>query len=382
MDTKVHSFLGGAVLILFAIFSPLAAIAQGVLVRSAGELQAALQTTDGGVIRLAEGNYGELEIKRKFPALVTLQSETRHGAVFAGIRLKGVQNLELADLTSENGIFVVEGSSKISVTGARIVGTFYCRDVEGLVVRDVDISGGQYGLILNSVSQFVVAQNRIRWTTEDLMRITGRSFDGLLEYNILADTVAKRPKHPDLLQLFGTKGVSPKNITIRRNLLIDPEVKGDVIAQGIFVSDPRSSAGFQDLLIEENLISTRSPNSIYIDGGQKNVVVRRNSLIPGAGDGGAMVRLARKSAMTNEGTLVEGNTAKLLVDETKASRIGKNLFYGRKAPLRRFFSGPGERWQDFVPIADSPLDRSGMGAVAFLADLQAGRAHLGPSWVK
>ena len=95
-----------------------------------------------------------------------------------------------------------------------------------------------------------------------------------------------------------------------------------------------------------------------------------------------MVRLARKSAMTNEGTLVEGNTAKLLVDETKASRIGKNLFYGRKAPLRRFFSGPGERWQDFVPIADSPLDRSGMGAVAFLADLQAGRAHLGPSWVK
>lgn len=360
-----------------------AAFAKDIRVSNSAELRAALAASDGGTITLADGRYETLELNRKFPAPVILRGETRAGVVIGGVWLEGVSNLSFQHLSVEGTLSIRRNSSDLVIDGLAVKGMIYCRDVDRITIHDTDIHADGFGLILNSVRDFRVTQNRIRFATEDLMRIAAHSSDGLVAYNIISDTQAKRPMHPDLLQLFGNRGNTPHDIVIRRNLLTDPPAEGDVAAQGIFVSDPRSAGGFRNMLIEENLISVASPNSIYIWGGEKNFIIRNNTLVPSRGDGGAMIRLAKRNDMVNAGTRVEGNVAKILVDETKGSHIGQNYIYGRNAPMAHLFQGKGQsaRWQDFLPRVNTRLEQSGHGATAFLNDLQAGKVRLGPSWI-
>ena len=370
--------------ILFGgVFFVTAALAQDLHVRTSAELQAALTAAQGGTITLADGQYDLIEISRKFPAPVVVQGASRQGVVIAGIQLEGVTNLALRQFTLQGSLSIKGNAADIAVEGLMIEGSIYCRDVARIVIHDNDIRATKFGLILNSVQEFTVTHNRIRFASEDLMRITTRSSAGLVAYNIISDTQAVRPMHPDLLQIFGYGGNTPHDIVIQRNLLTDPPARGDVIAQGIFVSDPRSAAGYRNILIAENLISVSSPNSIYVWGGEENVVIRNNTLIPAAGDGGAIIRLAKRNDLTNAGTWVIGNVAKLLRDETKGSQIGENYFFGRNARMASLFEGRGAalQWQDFAPRYNTPPARDGMGAIDFLQDLAAGRVYLGPSWV-
>jgi hypothetical protein len=369
---------------------PQGLVAQDLRVTTSVELRDALETIQGGTILLADGSYEALEIEGAFEHTVTLRAERLHGAVLASIHLSAVANLRLEDLVTQGTLSIRDDSSDIAVTGMRIHGTLYCRDIDRLTITDVEVSGGTFGIVLNSIRHFTVSHNLIQRASEDLMRVTGDSYDGVIEYNILFDAVAQRPTHPDLIQFFGSRaGDTPRDITVRRNLLVDPDAPGDVTAQGIFVSDPRGGEGYHNILIEENLINTRSVNTIYINGGLSNVVVRNNTLIPGNGDGGAMIRLAEKSEIGNPGTVVVGNVIKLLVDETEESQIGENYIYGRDAPLARMFFGPGTQWQHYLPVPGSVYDRSGQGAVRFLQELEAasqpgatGGVRLGPIWAQ
>lgn len=382
--------LSGLFLLFAGLLLPSGLWAEEVRVRNAAELREALSRPAVEVITLANGHYGELSAPAGFGRPVTLRAERRHGAVFDAIKLEKVRGVGFRDIAVDGSLSIRGPSADVDIRGVQIRGTLYLRDIDRAVIHDNEVAGGKFGVILNSIRNFSLRHNTIRKASEDLLRITGDSAFGLVEYNIILDTVAVRPTHPDLIQFFGLEGYTPHDIVIRRNLLSDPDIKDHVTAQGIFVSDPRSVAGFRNILIEENLIRTRSTNTIYINGGQRNVIVRRNTLMPSSGDGGAIIRLVGKAGLGNTGTLVEGNVAKILLDETKQSRIGRNFIYGRNAPLAQMFSGPsgGTRWEDFMPVLGSELDRSGMGARVFLEELQAERGkppgqrrvYLGPSW--
>lgn len=347
------------------------------------ELRQALTDTTGGTILLTPGEYGELKLsQRRYAAPVILKSEVPRRAVFTKIALDGARNLMFDGMQLQQGFSATNKSSDITLTNIDSKNVLYFRDVSNLVVQNVSATGGQYGIILNSVQNFTVTHSLFGDATEDVMRITGDSYGGLVEYNLIYDVIAVPPTHPDLIQLFAARGKTPHDIAIRRNLLRDkPDTGPKRSAQGIFMSDP-AAGGYRNMLIEENLISVKSPNSIYINGGQANVVVQNNILIPGAGDGGAMIRLAEKSGRDNSGTTVSGNIAKLLNDETQKSKIQRNYLYGRKAALARLFPGRGDRWQDFVPLPRSGAAKSGMGAREFLQELADGRARLGPDWLE
>jgi len=366
-------------LLSLALLAGPGAAADPVRVRDAAGLARALAAADGGEILLEPGSYGALELRR--PAgPVTLRAVRPHRAVFTTIRIAGGGNLLFDGIAADK--LVAERAAGIGLVNAQIRGLVYCRDVRGLRLEGNDIQGDLHAVLLNSVRDFVLRDNLIRDAVEDLLRITGDSRDGLVEYNRFWDM---RPgdrraagggfNHADAIQMFGAKGRTPERITIRRNHIWDDPATGapTVTPQGIFVSDP-AAGGYRDILIEENLISVRSVNSIYINGGQRNVVVRHNTLIPGQGDGGAIIRLARKAGYDNAGTTVTGNVVKLLNDETRRSRLGPNYIYGRNAPLARLFSGPGRRWQDFVPAPGARHALGlGLGAEAYLSDLLAGR---------
>lgn len=320
------------------------------------QLLSALKTASGGdTILLANGNYGDVTLKSQFSSAVTIQAENPLGATFAKITLSGASNLAFDGLKLQYS-FAASSSSQISLTNSTSNSILNFRDVNGLVVDNVTATGGQYSILLNSIQNFTVTNSTFGNVSTDVMRITGNSYNGLVENNVLSDTVALSGTHPDLIQLFASNGVTPHNITIRGNLLYDNPSTGEVMAQGIFVSDP-AAGGYKNILIEDNLINVNSPNSIYINGGQQNVVVRHNTLIPGVGDGGAIIRLVDKAGMNNAGTIIEGNVAKMIMDETKASVVSDNYFYGRNANLPSLFHGTnGTAWENFVPVAGSAID--------------------------
>lgn len=324
----------------------------------------------GDTITLANGNYGAVSLSSKFASTVTLQAENPQGAVFTSLSVKNAANLSFDGLKFDTN-FSAQYSTGISLTNSETThGMVYLREVNGLVVDKVTATGGQYSIIMNSIQNFVVTNNTFGKVTEDVMRITGNSYNGVVENNILSDTIATYPTHPDLLQMFGSNGYTPHDITIRGNLLYDNPTSGSVNAQGIFVSDP-AAGGYKNILIEDNLINVNSPNSIYINGGQKNVKVLHNTLMPGTGDGGAVIRLVEKAGMNNSGTTIEGNVAKMILDETKASVITDNYFYGRNANLPSLFHGTnGSTWENFVPVAGSAIDfGTSLGAQDRLAQL-------------
>ena len=359
-------------------------------VSTAEELQAVLTQADGAIILLAPGDYGDLKIQgKKYGAAVTLRAEVPRKAVFGQIIIENSGNLVFDALVTQ-GQFRAEKSSNLIIKNCLAKNMLYFRNIAGLQVDNCIISDGQYGVLFNSVVDFSIRHSRIGRASEDVMRITGDSHDGLVEGNFLDDVISYPPKHPDLIQLFGSSGKTPHRITIRRNYLRDLHETGSPkrTAQGIFVSDPQPD-GFSDIMIEENIINTRSPNTIYINGGKINVVVRNNTLLPSAGDGGAIIRLARKAEIGNSGTVVEKNIAKRILDETKSSIIRANYLYGRNAKIPALFSGTGARWQDFLPVLGTGPDKPGMGATGFLRELLAaqkpgakGGPRLGPDWAE
>ncbi len=350
-------------------------MSNSIRVTTQSELDSALKAAKGGeTITLADGHYGALATGNDYASNVTIRAENALQATFDKINFYGATNISVDGLKVDTGLSVERSSVNISVLNSDINGTLYCRNVDGLIVDNVTVDGlpnnSKFGLLLNSIQNFTITNNRIGGTTEDVMRITGNSYNGLMENNVLHDTVAERPTHPDMLQFFGANGYTPHDITIRGNVFCDNQATGSVNAQGIFVSDP-GPGGFKNILIEDNMINVGSPNSIYINGGQENVVVRNNTLIPGAGDGGAIIRLAGKAGYDNSGTTIEGNVAKMMLDETHSSQIVDNHLYGRHADLGSLFIGTnGSSWENFLPAEGSAIDfGSGFGAATRLTDL-------------
>jgi hypothetical protein len=300
-------------------------------ISSAAQLAQAIAAAKGGErFALAPGDYGPLVIARKWTRRITIVGARILRSSFASIDLSGAAGVE--------------------IIGCRVAGLVKATGAERLRLERLNVkTGGKFGCLLNTVRDFTLLGCTLGGATEDLLRITGDSYRGRIENNNLLDVAATGTTHPDMIQIFGSPGKTPHDLVIRGNHIWDDPATGPSrMPQGIFLSDSRSEGGFRNILIENNLICVRSPNSIYIDGGQENVVVRGNRLMPSIGRGGAIIRLAAKSRKDNSGTTVEGNTAKGLRDETRKSTVRDNVIYGA-APLSEWFSGDGSKREHFWP---------------------------------
>ncbi len=330
----------------------------------AGYLAALKAATAGDVILLADGVYPAATITGDYPlAPLTLMPQNAGKARLGKVALSGATNVTLSGLALDGGAVVDRGSAAVTFAGCTVAGAISARDVARLTVVGCTIDGTQFGIVLRDVRGFTIRDCLLHTAVEDLLRITGDSFDGLVENNTFRDTlpvdnraIGKGYTHSDMIQFFALTGKTPHDIVIRGNHLWDDPTTGapTVTPQGIFVSDP-AAGGYRNILIEDNLICVRSQNSIYINGGQHNVVVRNNTLMPGLQDGGAVIRLAKKAGFDNGGTTVTGNVMKLLADETARSTTGYNYVYGRGADMASLFQGDGSQPAHFVPPAGSPI---------------------------
>lgn len=363
---------GGAALAVLLGHAAAPASGAETSVSDAAGLAAALAAARPGTrILLQDGDYGDFATAARPSGPVTIAARTPLGARFGKLDLSGAANLTVEGVQTED----FRANKARAIAGERLKSkVFYFRDVAGLRLEDSEGAGGWHILILNSVTDFVIRGNRLHDAREDILRITGPSARGLVEGNQLYETHAKRPAHPDLIQLFNVKEESPREIVIRGNLLWDDPATGEIPPQGIFLGGP--GAGFRDITIEENLIATGHTNTLYVNGGQANVVIRGNMLmsVTGTRMPDAILRIAAKSGLDNAGITATGNVVRDIYDETKTSRLAGNFAYGKAERQRVLFAGPGvgRRWQDFVPVAGSPIDfGSPYGAQTLLKGLLA-----------
>lgn len=343
-------------------------------VSNASQLASAIASATGGeTIVLANGYYGALNISRDFASNVTIQSANQGAADFAIVDLSGASNVTMSGIEMTYGRATLNAAN-IAFENSVSTGGMYFRDVNGLTLEKNDISGGEHTLILNDIQNFVIRGNDIHDAESDLVRVTGASRFGLFENNFIHDVAATVPQHPDLIQLIGINGVNPTDITFTGNLLYDDPSTGDVYGQGLFISEP-IGAGYSNILIENNMIMVGSPNSIYINGGQENIVIQNNTLVPWPGANGGVIRLTDKNGYDNRGVTVENNVARFLLDETGGSTIGENVIYNSSDPsfLLTLFQGLNGDWQAFLPVEGSIIDlANGMGAVDRLTELLNG----------
>lgn len=330
----------------------------------------------GDTILLADGHYGALSLN-KMTRDVTIAAVNPGAATFDGIEMRATHGLSFEGIAVTNTFRAWYGSSDIGLANSSAK-MLYFKDVDGLEVTGNNVADGTHGVVLNSISNFVIRDNTILRAGEDLMRITGDSWNGLIENNVLFDAVAGPPKHPDMIQIFAVDGQTPHDITIRGNHIYDDGATGGTAAQGIFIAAP-GPGGFRNFLIEDNLIAVNHPNSIYVSGGQENFVIRNNSLMANSGDGGGIIRLAKGNTnLSNEGVEVYDNLAKLINKETPAAHVGENYFYGRGSALEEIFSGSGANLADFMPAnGDSPANAFGaLGRLAEWSMLHSARPAL------
>ena len=366
----------GCLMALLLMLPPLGmatgAGARDIAVSDTGGLARALDNAEpGDRILLDEGDYGSFATRVRPAGEVTIAARQPLGARFTKIDLSGASNLTFEGV--ETGEFRANQAQAIAAEGLKSK-VFYFRDTQGLRLEGSEGTGGWHIVILNSVTDFVIRGNRLHGANEDVLRITGPSANGLIENNQLYETHAKRPAHPDLIQLFNVKDDSPHDIVIRGNLLWDDPATGELPPQGIFLGGPGS--GFRNILIEENLIATGHTNTLYVNGGQENVVIRNNMLmsVTGATMPDAIIRIAGKSGLDNSGITASGNVTRDIHDETKRSRVAGNFVYGKAERQAQLFAGPGQgrRWQDFMPVVGSPIDfGSAYGAQHLLQGLLA-----------
>lgn len=349
-----------------------------ITVSSLSELESTLAEAKGGeTIKLLDGYYGSIKISKDFTSKVTIEAINPHQVTFSDIDVPGGSNIHLDGLVIESQPRIDQNAHHVTISNSILKNALYIRDADNIVIDNNDISGGQNTLILNDVTNFTITENYIHHATADVVRITGASKYGLFENNTVYDVAAAAPVHPDLVQMFGTSSGIPTDIIFRGNHLYDDPTTGSVYAQGFFFGDP-NNGGYKNILIENNLINVGSPNSIAIHGGQENVVIQNNTLIPWPGGGGAIIRLTDARGWTNEGTTVQDNIAKSIMNQTNVPNVSGNYFYGSDADLSKLFSGDGNQWQDFVPVGGSPIDLStGLGASDRLTDLLNGTSSSG-----
>lgn len=350
-----------------------------IYVNGSNELIATMsQLTGGETIILADGNYGNLSVLRtNYSKAVTFVSENERGAKFSAITLRDSNGYHFDGIETE--WFTSHYDFKdLSIINSKIGGTLSLRGGDGVVIHNNDIGGGVGGKVqphalrFMDVSNFQLTGNYLHEVSVDVLNITGDSHHGLIEGNLIYDVISEPGIHPDLFQMFGANGKTPHDLVIRNNVAIDDLGTGNQAAQGFFFTD-HQGVGYQNILVENNIVSSGAANSLTIQGATANVHILDNHVISNADGGGGSIRLGSD----NGGLTVEGNLARQWYIENKAhgATIGDNLVYGNANITDVIRGSDRNDWKSYLPAPKSEASfGSNYGAQELLRLLLEGSA--------
>lgn len=246
------------------------------------ELASALSSAaSGDTITLANGNYGDRTLTTVKTGYVTIRAANRRLASFDNLDFIGAQYLRFEGLVLNDHQWIQTGSHHLQFDDCELVGGMFFNTAGNFsTVNDCEITGEV--VTFQNVNNMTFTNNYLHASLGDQLEMMGVTHTVLVEGNEFGDhtvTVdAENPDpHPDKIQLKAEDGHNPTNITIRKNLLWDNDATGDRGAQGISMSDP-GAEGWEDILIEENLIQPTLANAMTCRGCSSNVIIRNNTM--------------------------------------------------------------------------------------------------------
>ncbi|MBG6178782.1 hypothetical protein IWQ55_006647 [Labrenzia sp. EL_208] len=344
-----------------------------IVVSTLSELNDAISNASGGEeIVMTEGNYGSLSLKNLvFSSEVTLRAEVGTKVVInelfvtnsanitfdsvsfeyvpdhnAYVSEKPFQILNSSGITIENSIFATElASSDDPIAdgfgtgiGLAVMGS------DDVTVHNNEFFNWYRGAYFNESNGLTVTNNDVHDIRSDGFNFAGVS-DVLIEGNYIHDFAISEesPDHADFIQFWTTGTKTPTtNIVIRENVLATEE--GDP-AQGLFMRNEEVDNGrageemfYQNIVIEDNLISAEQPHGIYV-GQAHGVVVDGNILIDSAEGLKNWVPAIRVN-QGSTGVEVSNNTAhRIVIDQGSSEFIvsDNNIVQNISSELAGYF---------------------------------------------
>lgn len=238
-------------------------------VSNASALKSAINAAKGGdIIRLAAGNYGKLELSKKFSGNVTITSASdSNKAKFTGIVVKNSANVTFDSLKFE---------------GSGGGYGFLASNCSNLKVNDSTFSKLMTGLKIYTASNIAVTNNYYTAMDVDAMHFGGLS-NAVIQGNKYVEQGSRAGyTHKDFIQFFtganggpAANGVAPsKNVKI-----IDNEFYSkDGLTHGILILNENRKGFHQNIDIYDNYFKSSSTHGISV-ADTNDLEIRNNILI-------------------------------------------------------------------------------------------------------
>ena len=270
-----------------------------VVVDSAEGLDKALHRAgDGSVIKLAPGDYPQVEIANvNFSGTVTVTSaQADRPARIGAIMVRKTSGLVLRDLVlapkagnMRDMPLRFEKNSRLTLDHILAQGPENVEDFGK--IPGPSFHFGDHVTISNS--RFTRFYHALQLVNIDELKVVGNEFwnirsDGMrgggLTHALYADNICTEfhpvvPDHPDCIQLWSTNQSEPgRDIVIRDNLVVRGGGDG---TQGVFVRDTSTKLPFENVEISGNLVIGTIFNGIAVDGVNGGKVIGNEAIALG-----------------------------------------------------------------------------------------------------
>ncbi len=383
-------------------------------VGSAEELARALESTRGGVIRLAGGKYGSVSIRglsaRAGEPLVIKSANPGDRAIISGLdvqdssglvfrdiafdysfaptdapHIRPFQIARSGDVAIENSLFDGDLASGVSPSSDGFPTGFgiYVGDSAGVVLAGNEIRNFYRGIVVGRSSRVEVTGNELHTIRMDGMNFSEVS-DVLIARNNIHDFARSlnSEDHADMIQFWTTGTQKPSSrIVIRENILNS----GDGwFTQSIFMRNELVDLGaagsemfYRDVSIEGNLIINAHIHGITV-GETDGLTITRNTLVRNRKSEGRennpglwtpQIRIAPSSRSVR----VDRNVVSAISgSEAQADwNLHDNIFIQDRSPTQpnhylRVFSDTAltepEKAVSYLPRRSGPLAGTGVGS--------------------
>lgn len=260
-----------------------------------GDAAALERAIAGGAttVLLSPGDYGDVRLHGVQPArMASVRPAVGDGQVrFRSLVIDRSRNLALSGIVVALEADAKARSSIVNSEAIRLSAMQFrgWRGLDGLFAgsaltirnsRDVRVEASRFEEIGNGIayldsSEIVIARNHFSGMSQDAMR--GGGVDGLtISGNVGTNFRARQGSHPDFIQLWTTNAKSGnRRVRIIGNLFH----RGSGSApQGIFMRDEHGR-GYDDILIENNVILGAIYHGIAVEPSAARVTIRGNSVL-------------------------------------------------------------------------------------------------------
>jgi hypothetical protein len=318
------------------------------------QLDSAVRAANGGdTIVLGSGTYNKLTLNTQmganFSQKVTITSaDPGRPAVINQLDMRGASNIEIKGVNFDyvpgktgEAAFVVQGSRNVTLNNVDLEGHMsgaYASGIglrvsasQGFTILNSEVTNFRNGLNITASSNVTISGNDLRGMSNDAMLLGGLTGVMISGNDFRAMKSSPSLFHKDMIQFYNGSGLAASsNITIRANVIENPEVSHAIFFGNALAKAGNGSAFFRDVLIENNYIRSAHLHGITMDHGS-DVTIRGNTLVQNPDKGyKAMINVPLINVSNSSVDVdIVGNRVASVPDERGGWNVSGNVTTGQ-----------------------------------------------------